>query len=580
MPKYLVTMKDGKKYKVTADSPPTDEEMTAFISKSKAAPPPEKPPSGMWNEIDKPLGSGPLAALLDAPHHLMSQVGNAVTRGAIRLPSQLTHGLPTLAADAFQWGFQGKDWKDTLKETDWLPALSTEATDQAFGDGMGLYSRENKKDWTRYPARAAEFAIQTALSGGTNLTAQLASGGSAVASQAGEDIAPNDPYLSPILGLLGLATGGVPRLFSPKAPTAVPAAELANRAMDGWTVAQPEGGLPKAGPKFKSWAPKASEETQLDLPLGPPMEQQLSLNLPPGVKPPPRPMVQGELPFPEQQLPLPLRQPEPVVAPPKVKGKGGRKAKGKAAAPKEPVQGELDTTQPFPNTQTEFGFKFPEEAPRPTDGTQGSFNFSGGDRPFPSVQDSLFDLGKPNFTIPRDGYFGSREALKATPDPVVGPASADILKLQKGKAAEQSLTLMKAVDDLPKKAAELAKKNKTPLVDEFRGLLDAITPADATSPIAKQIARIHKVLPKDNSLLGSVMEPASHGLLHLLGLGKAGMAWKIGKTIYKSFQKPGAERLAAEMDKLKDIASSLNEPRLAKPKQKSIMPAILPALTN
>jgi hypothetical protein len=162
---------------------------------------------GLWFKGEKNDAVSPLGKLDQGVGHLTHAVGNAATRGALRLPSAIVAGIPTLVRDVGEYLTTDKKWSETTKANDWLPAISGEATDKLFADRLGLYDREDPKDWTRYPARIGEFALQTAMTGGTNLPAQLASGGSAVGSRVGQDISPNDSTLSTLLGLAG-AFGG------------------------------------------------------------------------------------------------------------------------------------------------------------------------------------------------------------------------------------------------------------------------------------------------------------------------------------------------------------------------------------
>lgn len=158
-------------------------------------------------------------SILGAPGELSRTMGNDLTRGILRAPSNIVAGLPTLAADVVQ-RITGTPWEKTTKVEDWAPAISQEATDNLFSKTLGLYSTKDPNDLRRYPGRASEFIGNAVVGGGAKtLTGLLGAMGGGVGAQAGQDLDPESKYSGPIGGILGLIAGGkLGNRFTPPPP--------------------------------------------------------------------------------------------------------------------------------------------------------------------------------------------------------------------------------------------------------------------------------------------------------------------------------------------------------------------------
>lgn len=180
---------------------------------------------GMWSLGEEDVGKrAPLEAIWKAPSDVTRAIGNAATRGAMRIPG-LPAELLNLGSNVLEWGIDGKDWKDTTKIEDspelWpggpnLAAFGTGAIDKAFSanpdsifGGGGLYDTKDPEDWRRYPAKAAEFAAGAGATGGAKTAAGLLSSiGAGLGNQLGQDIAPESPMAQIATTLMGLLAGG------------------------------------------------------------------------------------------------------------------------------------------------------------------------------------------------------------------------------------------------------------------------------------------------------------------------------------------------------------------------------------
>lgn len=269
-----------------------------------------------------------------AGSQLAVPIVNAGLRGLGRVIPAITHELPTLAIDVVQRAF-GTPWKDTLKSSDWFEKGSIKGFDQALGEeGLGVYNTKDPSDLRRYPAQVADFAAQTAVSGGANVPGLLSAVGGGVGSQVGEDMAPDNPLLAGILGVLGAVGGGWAGLGKPPKPSASPSVhsiEEQAALSQAWKAQQAADAKPTVVAP-----PVPKPESQLDLLLGDPLP-----------KPPAQPRVGvrtktgtfAPKPGPEEKVPLTTQPdlPFPFSAPPEpsipqVKAKVPERARAPASA--------------------------------------------------------------------------------------------------------------------------------------------------------------------------------------------------------------------------------------------------------
>lgn len=201
----IFTAPDGSQHELPDELTPAQIESWA---KENFGPP--KRMDGFWGLEEDRKPDNPAEAIFHAPRDTLNAVGNAATRGAMRIPGVPAEVL-NLARDAGEWA-AGTPWAKTTKiqDTDLAP-FSMNSIDAAFSSdgGMGLYSKNDPADWRRYPAKAAEFAAGAGATGGLKTAGGLLSSlGAGVGNQAGQDIAPNSPATQIVTTLMGLLAGG------------------------------------------------------------------------------------------------------------------------------------------------------------------------------------------------------------------------------------------------------------------------------------------------------------------------------------------------------------------------------------